>query len=298
MSDPGLRKAYIELHLAVFLFGFTGILGKLIQVDAIVLVWHRIWLTAIFMFLLVLVTRRWQKIPLKKLPEIALISTLIVTHWVLFYASIKLAGVSVAMICLSSITFFTAIFEPLVFKTRFVPLHFLFATVVIFGIYLMANDQQEQTAGIIVGIISAMFSSLFTVFNKRILPAYRPRMLSFVEMSLGFVMLTLMLPLFNLFFPMDFRLPSDEDWLYLILLSFFCTVVAFNLSLNALNKLSAFTVNLAINLEPVYAIILAFVFFKEYEMLGTGFYIGTTLILLSVIGDALIRRKARKPKLP
>lgn len=293
MSESGLKKAYLELHLAVFLFGFTGILGKLIEVDATVLVWHRMWLTSIFMFLLVIVTKRWQWIPWKELPRIALISTLIATHWVLFYASIKLAGVSVAMICLSSITFFTALFEPLVFRTRFVPLHFFFSILVIVGIWLMANDQRDQTEGIIVGLLSAVFSSLFTVFNKRILPKYRPRMLSFVEISLGFIMLSILLPLFNLFFPMNFVLPSGEDWFYLLLLSFFCTVMAFNLSLNALTKLSAFTVNLAINLEPVYAIVLAFVFFKEYEMLGTGFYIGTVLILLSVAGDAFIR-KTRK----
>jgi len=293
MSEPGIKKAYLELHTAVFLFGFTGILGKLIEVDATVLVWHRMWLTSVFMFLLVIVTKKWQSIPLKELPQIALISTLIATHWVLFYASIKLAGVSVAMICLSSITFFTAIFEPLVFKNRFVPLHFLFSILVVVGIWFMANDQHDQTEGIIVGLLSAVFSSLFTVFNKRILPKYRPRMLSFVEISLGFIMLSFLLPLFNLFFPMNFTMPTGEDWIYLLLLSLFCTVMAFNLSLNALTRLSAFTVNLAINLEPVYAIILAFVFFKEYEMLGMGFYLGTILILSSVAADALLRKKLK-----
>ncbi len=294
MTELSQRKAYIELHIAVFLFGFTGILGRLIEIDATVLVWHRMWLTSIFMFFLVKLTKRWQNIPPKELIRIAFISSTIAIHWVLFYASIKLAGVSVAMICLSSVTLFTAIFEPLISRTKLQPIQLMFSALVILGIYLMANEQKEQVIGIFVGVASAMFSALFTVFNKQILPKYKPRMLSFVEMTLGFGMLTLMLPIFNLFFPVEFTWPALSDWIYLLILSLFCTVAAFNLSLNALTRLSAFTVNLAINLEPVYAIILAFVIFNEYEMLGPGFYAGSLIILASVAGDSALRKYRKK----
>lgn len=297
MSEPTHRKAYFELHTAVFLFGFTGILGKVIDLDATVLVWHRMWLTAVFMFLLVLITRRWQFIPGRDLIRIAIVSSLIAIHWVLFYASIKLAGVSVAMICLSSVTLFTAIFEPLINRTKFLPIQFIFSGMVILGIYLMANEQQEQIQGIIVGVLSALFSALFTVFNKQLLTKFRPRMLSFVEMALGFGVLSLLLPIFGLFFPVEFSWPNNSDWIYLVILSLFCTVLAFNLSLNALSSLSAFTVNLAINLEPVYSIILAFALFNEYEMLGPGFYMGSALILLSVAADSTIRKR-KKPLVP
>lgn len=287
------RKAYLELHSAVFLFGFTGILGRLIELDAPVLVWHRMWLTAIFMFILVKVTKRWHAVKPQDLMRVFVISSFIAIHWVLFYASIKLAGVSLAMVCLSSISLFTAFLEPLVLRTRFSPIQFVFALLAIVGVYIMANEQQEQLTGILVGLASSFFSALFTVFNKRILPKFKPRMLSFLEISLGFIVLSILLPVFGLFFPFEFSAPTTYDWGYLLLLSLFCTVLAFNLSLNALNSLSAYTVNLAINLEPVYGIVLAFVIFKEHELLGTGFYIGTLFILLAVLGDTLWKRYQR-----
>lgn len=290
MTPQSTRTAYLELHSAVFLFGFTGILGRLITLDATVLVWHRMWLTAIFMFFLVKITKRWHTVAWQDLIRVALISSFIAIHWVLFYASIKLAGVSLAMVCLSSISLFTAFLEPLVLKTRFSPIQFVFALLAILGVYIMASGQQDQLTGILVGLASAFFSALFTVFNKRILPKFKPRMLSFLEMTFGFVVLSVLLPIFGLFFPMDFAMPALSDWTYLLILSLFCTVLAFNLSLNSLSSLSAYTVNLAINLEPVYGIILAFIIFKEHKLLGPGFYIGTLFILMAVLGDVIWKR--------
>lgn len=290
MTPQSNRTAYIELHSAVFLFGFTGILGRLITLDATVLVWHRMWLTAIFMFFLVKITKKWHAVAWKDLVRVAFISSFIAIHWVLFYASIKLAGVSLAMVCLSSISLFTAFLEPIILKTKFSPIQFVFALLAILGVYIMASGQLDQLYGILIGLASAFFSALFTVFNKRILPKFRPRMLSFIEMSFGFVVLSILLPIFSIFFPMDFSMPAINDWVYLLILSLFCTVLAFNLSLNSLSSLSAYTVNLAINLEPVYGIILAFIIFKEYELLGPGFYVGTMFILLAVVGDVIWKR--------
>jgi drug/metabolite transporter (DMT)-like permease len=297
MSNKKNPTAYLELHSAVFLFGFTGILGKLITLDAGLLVWHRLWMTAVLMFIYVKFIGRFRILPWREFLQIGMISLAIVFHWILFYGSIKLANVSVAMICLSSITLFTAILEPIFFRRKISAPQIVFSLLVIVGVSFMATDQQEHIVGILVGLASAFFSALFTVFNKSIVNRYDSRLLSLYEMSLGFILLTLFMPLVNLWFPQGSWLPISSDWGYLFLLSLFCTVIAFNLSLSSLRSLSAFTVNLAINLEPVYGIALAFIVFHEHKLLGSGFYIGAVLIMSTVVGEVLWKRSKEKKEL-
>lgn len=285
MTTPAIRRAYYELHMAVFLFGFTGILGRLITLEATLLVWYRMWMTAAIMFVYVWLIGKWKRLPLDELLRIVLFSSTITLHWILFYGTIKYAGVSVAMICLSAITLFTALLEPLILKRPFSKIQLLFSALVIVGVWLMARGQQGGITGVLLGLASAFFSSLFTVLNKTIVHRYDSRLLTFYELFSGVVLLTLFLPLIDYVMPVDRFLPSAGDWGYLLLLSFFCTVVAFNLSLRSLKHLTPFTVNLAINLEPVYGIALAFVVFKEYKMLGPGFYLGAICILFSVSGE-------------
>jgi drug/metabolite transporter (DMT)-like permease len=292
MSGKAPRSAYWHLHTAVFLFGFTGILGELIQLDATMLVWHRMWMTAIMMGIYVRVIGVWRWPGWKAMGEIAAVSSAIVAHWVLFYASIKYASVSVAMICLSSITLFTALLEPLLLKRRFSWWEGAFSVLVIVGVAFMAEDQNKHIGGILIGLASSFFSALFTVLNKRMVGKYDSRLLSMLELSSGFALLTVLLPLVFWWMPAPYLMPVPSDWLYLFCLSFFCTVVAFNLSLSSLRYLSPFTVNLAINLEPVYGILLAFAVFKEYEGLGPGFYLGAVCILMAVTAEILYKRFA------
>jgi len=248
------------------------------------------WMTAAMMGVFVTISGKMVALPFKAIMHIAAISISITLHWVLFYASIKLASVSIAMVCLSSIALFTALLEPFILKQKFESVQIFFSLLVIIGVFLMAKEQEEQLVGIIIGLVSSFFSALFTVLNKTIIHKYDSRVLSFYEIGSGFILLTLLLPLIDLFFPIGNVIPTNEDWLYLFILSFFCTVVAFNLSLSSLRFLSPFTVNLAINLEPIYGIILAFVVFKEHELLGTGFYIGSVIILISVVGETIWKR--------
>ncbi len=294
MKPKGKSTAYLELHTAVFLFGFTGILGRLISLDAGLLVWHRLWMTAVLMFIYVKYIGKFRLLHWKEILRIAAISLAIVFHWILFYGAIKLASVSVAMICLSSITLFTALLEPILFKKSFSPVQIIFSVLVIVGVSFMAQDQQEHVVGIMVGLASAFFSALFTVLNKSIISRYDSRLLSLYEMALGFVLLTFLMPLVDMWLPLGNWMPVPSDWGYLILLSFFCTVVAFNLSLSSLRSISAFTVNLAINLEPVYGIALAFLVFQEHKLLGAGFYIGAVIILATVLGEVLWKRNREK----
>jgi len=294
MSSANTKRAYIELHAAVFLFGFTGVLGDVISLEATMLVWHRMWMTAIMMFIYVWFIGRWKRLHWPETLKIAAVSLAIVIHWILFYASIKLASVSVAMICLSSITLFTALLEPIILKKPFSKIELLFSILVIVGVYFMAEDQKNHIVGIFVGLASAFFSALFTVLNKQLVSRYDSRLLSLYELGAGFILLTLLLPVTEFFIPVTSYIPSQDDWFYLFLLSFFCTVVAFNLSLSSLRFLSPFTVNLAINLEPVYGIALAFVLLKEYRELGVGFYIGAFFILSAVLAEIIWKRYQKK----
>ncbi len=294
MTSANTKRAYIELHAAVFLFGFTGVLGDVISLEATMLVWHRMWMTAIMMFVYVWFIGRWKRLYWSETLKIAAVSLAIVIHWILFYASIKLASVSVAMICLSSITLFTALLEPIILKKPFSKIELLFSILVIVGVYFMAEDQKNHIVGIFVGLASAFFSALFTVLNKQLVSRYDSRLLSLYELGAGFILLTLLLPVTEFFIPVTSYIPTQDDWFYLFLLSFFCTVVAFNLSLSSLRFLSPFTVNLAINLEPVYGIVLAFVLLKEYRELGVGFYVGAFFILSAVLAEIIWKRYQKK----
>ncbi|MFN5319463.1 MAG: DMT family transporter, partial [Bacteroidia bacterium] len=276
------KKAYIELHTAVFLFGFTGILGQLIELNSNILVWHRLWMAALGMLAYVLVIGKWRMLTAKEIMRITAVSSVIVVHWLLFYGSIKLASVSVAMICLSTIALFTAILDPLIHRKPVAKAELALSVFAVLGVALMAEDQKQHILGIAVGLASAFFSALFTVLNKNLVDRYYSRLLSFYELFTGFLLLCVLLPIVNLMMPLGKWTPSGSDWMYLALLSFFCTVIAFNLSLSSLRFLSPFTVNLSINLEPVYGIALAFWVFKEYRELGVGFYLGAGIILCSV----------------
>ena len=288
------RKAYIELHAAVFLFGFTGILGQLIELNSNILVLHRLWMAALGMLAYVFIVGKWRLLSFNEIRRIAAVSSVIVVHWLLFYGSIKLASVSVAMICLSTIALFTAILDPLIHRKPVAKAELLLSAFAVVGVALMAEDQKQHMLGIAVGLASAFFSAWFTVLNKSLVEQYDSRLLSFYELFTGFLLLCILLPIVNLIMPLGKWTPSGSDWLYLILLSFFCTVVAFNLSLSSLRFLSPFTVNLSINLEPVYGIALAFWVFKEYRELGTGFYLGAGIILCSVLADAFWKQRKRK----
>lgn len=288
------KKAYWMLHSAVFLFGFTGILGQLITLEESLLVWYRMGLTAIMMFAYIKLIGVFKILPFEELKKIASVAMLITFHWLTFYGSIKYGSVSVAMICLSSLALFTALLEPLINKTKLRQEELIFSVIALAGIVVMFRSLSNQWLGIILGLISAVFSALFTIFNKSLIKYYDARLLSFYEISSGFLMLTILLPVISIVLPFDHFVASSSDWLWLLILSLFCTVLAFNLSLSSLRHLTPFTVNLAINLEPVYGIALAFMIFNEHKMLNFGFYVGSALIMLSVLAEMYMKRRKTK----
>ena len=290
-----MKKAFIQLHIAVLLAGLTGVLGKLISLNEGLLVWYRLALTVPSLWLLALVRRQVIRIDRRDLWRIFGIGGIAALHWVAFYGSIKYSNVSVGLLCFSAIGFFTALIEPLVLRHRVDGVELLLGLLVIVGICFIFQVDPHFKTGIIIGLLSALLGSLFPVLNKRILTRVSPENVTLYELSGGFLVLTVLIPLYLWLFPSPSLLPSWSDLGWLLLLAWACTVLAFNLSMSALQKISAFTVNLSYNLEPVYGILLAFVLFREDKYLNGRFYTGFFLILLSIVLQTVrLRRKQLK----
>jgi len=276
------------------LAGFTGILGKLITLNEGLLVWYRLMITAVTLWVLFYFSRKIERIAGRELLKLFGVGFIAAIHWVTFYGSIKYANVSVALVCFSATGFFTALLEPLILRTRFSVQETLLGLMVMAGIYIIFHFDPEYKTGIILGILSALLGSLFPIYNRKFVERHRSETITLYELTGGFITLSLLMPLYIWLFPAGHFWPTLPDFLWLLALSWFCTVLAFQLSVNALKKISAFTVNLSYNLEPVYGILLAFIVYKENKYLGTSFYIGLGLILLSVVLQTVRVYRARK----
>jgi drug/metabolite transporter (DMT)-like permease len=278
-----MKRAFLQLHVAVLLAGFTAIFGRLIDLNEGMIVWYRMLISAATLASILILRKEFIPLSWRKSLGLFTVGAVIALHWVTFYGSIKYSNVSVSVTCLSAIGFFTSILEPLIRKRKIDKIEILLGLLVIAGVYLIFNFYPEYKTGIIFGIISAMLASLFPIYNKKLLENFTPGIVTVYEMTGGFIALCFILPFYFRFFPPAYFIPTRSDLFWLLILAWICTVFAFILSLNSLRKISAFTVNLSFNLEPVYSIILAFIIFKENKFLGPGFYLGFSLILLAVL---------------
>ena len=278
-----MKKAFLQLHIAVFLAGFTALIGKVITLDAGVLVWYRMLITFVTLALIMLWSGEFTLLSKGPAFQLASVGAIVAIHWVCFYASVKYSNVSVSLTCLSAIGFFTAIIEPIIYQRKIDPFELLLGAFAIAGIYLIFDFHPQYKTGIIFGILSALFASIFPILNKRLLTKYSPKIVTLYEMFGGFAFLTILLPFYFNRFPATIYAPSSMDWIWLLILAWICTVFTFILQLNALKKLTPFTANLTYNLEPVYGIILGFIVFHENKYLKSGFYVGLSLIMFAVI---------------
>lgn len=291
-----MKKAFIQLHIAVLLAGLTGILGKLIHLNEGLLVWYRLALTAPSLWLLAVLRKQSIRISRKDLWRIFGVGAIAALHWVSFYGSIKYSNVSVGLLCFSAVGFFTALIEPLLFRHRVDFVELFLSALVIVGIFFIFQVDPHYKTGILIGLVSSLLGSLFPVLNKRLLERIPAETVTLYELSGGFLFLTLLMPFYLSLFPVASLLPEWQDWIWLLILAWACTVLAFNLSMSALNKISAFTVNLSYNLEPVYGILLAFLLFREDKYFNGGFYIGFFLIVLSIVAQMVrLWRRRLKP---
>ncbi|MCW3093239.1 MAG: EamA family transporter [Ferruginibacter sp.] len=277
-----MRKAFIQLHIAVFLAGFTAILGKLIGLNEGLLVWYRLLITVVCLWALLFLKKQLVLIPLKDVITIFGVGIIVSLHWVTFYGSVKYGNASIAVVCISASGFFTAFFDPLISRRRILLSEVVLSLVAIVGIYIIFDFHPQYKTGIIFGVLSAIGSSLFPIFNKKLLTRFTPATLTLYELGGGLIALCIIVPFYLQVFPATYYLPTPADWTWLIILAGLCTVLCFDLQLNALKKISPFTANIAYNLEPVYGIILAFIILKENKLLNSHFYLGVGLIILSV----------------
>ncbi|MGM9478967.1 DMT family transporter [Pedobacter sp. GSP4] len=278
-----MKKSYLLLHIAVLLAGFTGVFGKLISLNEGLLVWYRVLFSAI---ILLFIKRNFLKsapIGLKERISIGKIGLLITVHWVFFYASIKYSNISIGVVCYCLTSLCTAVFEPLINKKRFSISQLALSALTLLGISLIFHFDTSYRFGIILGVISSAFAALYTVFNERLVKQYDSISINYYQMLAGTLGLGLFLPLYMYYLPIASLVPSLPDFGYLLLLAGFCTVGLYILFAEVLKKLPAFTVNLSFNLEPIYAIVMAFLFFNEGKEVNLYFYIGCCFVITSVI---------------
>ncbi len=287
-------RYYIWLHLIILMWGFTGILGKLIHLDAIIIVWYRVIIAAAFLALYFLWTGKSFSFPRKHAWKVILVGMIVAGHWMSFYYSIQLSTASLGILCLSTTTLHVTWLEPIVMKRKFSWVEFLFGLCVIFGIYFVASDfsAQEKTA-LYFGLFSALMAAFFSVFNGRIAQDVESAHITLYELLTGIVFIGIVLwTTGKLTYPM--LKMSVSDGLWLLFLGVICTSFAFLMTIEIVKKLGAFTVSLSINLEPVYTIILAIFILKEHKLLNVNFYAGSIVIILVVIANGFYKQQQAK----
>jgi len=285
------NKAYIQLHIAVFLFGFTAILGKLITLEQTALVWNRLWIAVLGLIFIPGVFRGIRTISVSNLLKFSGIGVLVALHWLTFYGSIKIGqSASVTLACLATASLFTSILEPVITKSKFQWIELVLGLIVIVGIYFLSGVGTQYYLAIIIGIISAFLAALFSTLNKKYIANQNTLSVTTIELSSGFLCISMAYPLIQTYMPQTHWMPHGDDWLWLILLGLLCTSLAFALAINSLKVLSAFISNLSINLEPVYGILLSIWLLNEDAILNADFYIGTTIILCAVVLHPIITR--------
>jgi drug/metabolite transporter (DMT)-like permease len=299
-------KSYLHLHLIVFIWGFTAVLGALITLDALPLVWFRMLFAVGFIAIYIYFKKFSLKISKFTLMQFLFSGLIIALHWFTFFKAIKVSNISITLACLSTGAFFASILEPILFKKKVVWYELLSGVVVIIGLYFVAtstigkeglinsiiNGGNKFLFGIGLALISAFLSALFAVINSKLVQKHEATVISFYELSGGVLFFTFLL-LATQSFSTDFFMLSPKNFMYMMILSSVCTAYAFIASTSVMKFLSPYTVMLTINLEPIYGIILAVLIFEEKEKMSFEFYIGALVILLTVIANGIIKSRKK-----
>lgn len=294
--ETNINKEYVKLHISVLLAGLTGILGKLITLDALYLVWYRLFLSFLIFYILLFFFKKLPRESFIESFKISGLGVILALHFLFFFASIKYANVAVGVVCYSLEGFFTAILEPVICKKPFCRNNLLYSIIAVCGISLIFHIDTHFRIGIILGVISAVLIALYTILNKAAALNKSSKNMLFYELFGGSVFLTIVI-LFCAFAGfINFEIPNLMNFSYLFVLAFFCTIGLYILQIQVLRTLSAFTVSLYGNLEPVYGILLAVIFLGEGKELSLSFYAGMVLILLSVFLQAFTASEKRLEK--
>lgn len=291
-SSATLQRNLLILHATVFIWGFTGILGALISISAVQMVWYRVLIATMTLFLYFTLSKTSIKVTQKQFLQFFFTGSIVALHWILFFHAIKVSTVSVTLVCLSSFTLFTAILEPLIKKQRILVADIVIGLIIILGIYMIFKFESRYTLGIIFGLTAALAGSIFSIINSTLVQHAEAKIIGFYEMAGAFFWITLYRLFDRSLLTETFHL-SVSDWTFLIILGTICTALAYVAGVSVMRTLSAFRVALITNLEPVYGIILAFIFFGSKEKMTLGFYIGAALILGAVFLYPIYKRRKK-----
>ncbi len=295
MPFKNISKNLLILHITVLVWGFTGILGALITINETHLVWYRVLIASVTLFIYFKAAKKQFKIDNQSFIRLFLTGAIVGLHWILFFGSIKASTVSVALVCLSALTLFTAILEPLLNQTKISKLEIIVGLLIICGIYLIFKFEAQYTKGIIMGLCSALCASIFSIINAKQVKNRPAEIISFYELIGAFFWITIYL-LITGTFSNGLKLPLT-DVFYLLILGVLCTAVAYVAGVSVMKELSAFRVALITNLEPVYGIILALIIFGKTEQMTSGFYYGALIILLTIFLHPIVKTKIEHRKL-
>ena len=287
-------KNYLHLHFLVFIAGFTAILGELITIKAIPLVWFRMLIAGVLMFGYIKMYKINLKISLKTLSKFALAGIIIALHWITFFGAIDVSNISITLAMFSTGAFFASFIEPIIYKRKIICYEILFGLIVILGVIIITQSEFKYLYGIVLGIVSAFFSSLFAVLNGKFVEKYDASTISLYEFISGVLFISVYLCFAeNGFMQEGFFVLTTSDWIYIFLLASVCTAYAFIASTAVMRYISPYTVVLTYNLEPIYGIVLAIILFPETEKMSTEFYYGAVLVIGTVIANGFIKNKGK-----
>ena len=282
-------KHYLHLHVLVVIAGFTAILGELISIGSIKLVWYRMIIAGLLMGLYIFFRKINLKVKPKQLLLFFIAGVIIALHWITFFEAINQSNVSLTLAMFSTGAFFAALIEPLFNKRHIKIYEIVFGLIVIIGVYLITSTEWHQSAGIILGLLSALLSSLFAIINGRFIKSHRASVISFYEFISGVLLLTVFIIFSDAGFNREFFLLPKTDWIYIFILASLCTTYAFIAVVNIMKYVSPYSVIISYNLEPVYGILLAILMFPEQEQMSIQFYLGTALIIAVVLLDGIYK---------
>lgn len=290
------NKDQISLHGVIFLWGFTGILGRLIEIPSTSIVLWRMSIAVIGLWAFMLFAKRTFKTTPIKAFKYLLTGLVIAAHWGFFFEALKVSNVSITLTTLASTSLFVALLEPIFFKRKIIAYEILFGLITIIGLALIFQAETEHSLGVILALCAAIFAALFGTLNGVFVKSDRPTLITSYEMIGGIIGV-----LAYTFFTNDsIVIPTGIDWIWLLILALVCTSFAFVVSIEVMKTLSPFTVSISINMEPIYAIIFALIIFKEEEYMSPMFYTGAAVVMSMIFLNSYVKKKgvANKQRLP
>ncbi|HEX8268334.1 MAG TPA: DMT family transporter [Flavobacterium sp.] len=288
-------KSYLNLHFIVFIWGFTAVLGELISVREASLVWYRMLFATLFLLAYLLITKKSMLLPARAIFKMIFVGLLIAVHWIFFFRAINISNVSITLAMFSVGSFFGAILEPFFYQRKMLWYEVFFGLIIIGGLFMIMQVEIRFLEGMLSALFSVFMGVLFTLFNGKLIQQHDSAVITLYEFFSGFIFVSIYLAFSGKFTPAFFDV-SGKDWILILLLASICTAYAFTASVYVMRKLTPYTVMLTTNLEPVYGIILAYFLIGEDEKMSVPFYIGSVIILATVIINGIIKNRTKVPK--